>query len=73
MTYFGDHWNTQAFPPRQGGDPWKGHSLSIHSLSNTLIHTQTQTHTHTHTHKPSLFNTFTHTCTHEIDTTCDVY
>ncbi len=71
MTYFGDHWNTQAFPPRQGGDPWKGHSLSIHSLSNTLIHTHT--HTDTNTHTPSLFNTFTHTCTHEIDTQCDVY
>ncbi len=62
MTYFGDHWNTQAFPPRQGGDPWKGHSLSIHSLSNTLIHTQTQTQTHIHTHLSYL--THSHTRAH---------
>ncbi len=65
MTCSWDHWNTQAFPPRQGGDPWKGHSLSIHSLSNA------HTHTHTHTNIPSLFNTYTHTCTQEIDRKCE--
>ena len=47
MTYSWDHWNTQAFSPRQGGDPWKGHSLCIPVLCciewtiiNTIVYKQ---------------------------------